>query len=82
MSSRSFFAIKGLGASRSIWKQQSEAKTTGWIRQLATHCWKLLEDIKKNICRVENTDIQELDHADCFRLQNLVKTLFVLYDLC
>jgi len=38
MAARAFFAMRCLEALRSIWKLPSEAKTTGWIRQLATSC--------------------------------------------
>lgn len=65
MASRSYFAMKGLQASGSIWEQPSEAKTSLGRSGNSPHSAlrKLLKD-KKNICRVEDTDIQEFNQAD------------------
>lgn len=62
MASRSHFAMKGLQASGSIWKQPSEAKTSlrGSDNSPHSALWKLK---KKNICRVEDIDTQELNQA-------------------
>lgn len=64
MASRSYFAMKDLQVSGSTWKQSNEAKTSlgGSGSSPLSALWKLLKD-KKNICRVEDTDTQELNQA-------------------